>query len=82
VTTTATVGIMGARIWALLLATVRGTYWRCEAFTGDRPFEGTYWTEGLERHVLVRGLGEVRTGDRAFGVAYWREGLAKYVLAL
>jgi hypothetical protein len=39
----AAVGIMGVRVWALLLATVRGTYWRegletgyGEVRTGDR----------------------------------------------
>jgi hypothetical protein len=49
VTITGAVGMMGARVWALLLATVRGTYWR----------------DGLERYVLETGLGEVRAGDRA-----------------
>ena len=64
-TKTAAVGTMGARVWALLLATVRGTYWRSQVLTGDRALSGTYWRKGCVRYVLERGLCEVRAGERA-----------------
>jgi len=56
---TGAAGMMRARVWALLLATVRGTYWRqglCEVRTGDR---------GFVRYVGRKGLCEVRTAERA-----------------
>jgi hypothetical protein len=62
VTRTGATGIMVVRVWTLLLATVRGAYWR----------------QGLARYVLEKGLYEVRTGDRVWRGMYWRQGLARY----
>ena len=69
-TITGAVGIMGVRVWALLLATVRGTYWR-------EGLRGTYWRQGLENYVLETGLEELRTGDWVWRGRYWRQGLER-----